>query len=128
MAAEHHHLIFFCSTGYLANDIETHLVVLISLSFDIKRDLRREAMLQQAHEAVVVFGRNGRHWRRYGSRGVLRASPSREDSSTVSVHARSQRCDCSFLREKFVDLVSQFHRRGGNRRHRQGASRPPTTA
>src|SRR5882757_1298877 len=127
MAAEHYYFILFCCAGYLANDVEAHLVVLVSLGFDVECDLRREAVLQQAHEAVIVFGGNGRHWRRCGSRGVLRTSPGREDCSAVSVYARRQRCGSSFVREKLVDLVSQFHRGDGSRRHRRGTGWSPRT-
>ncbi len=45
MATQHHHLILFRSAGYLANYVEAHLVVLVSLSFDVECHLRSDAML-----------------------------------------------------------------------------------
>jgi hypothetical protein len=43
--------------------------------------------------------------------------------SAVSVHARCKRC--VFVRKKLVDLVSQFHRGQGSRRHRRGTGGAP---
>src|SRR5438067_10383545 len=128
MTAEHHDFIFFCRAGYLADDIETHLVVLVSLGFDVERNLRAEAVLQQAHETVVVLRCNGSHRWWYRSSKILRASPGREDCSTIAVYARRQRRRSPFLNKKLVDLISHLDGRGCSCRHRRGTGGPPRTA
>ena len=61
MTAEHDDLVRFGGTRNLADDIECVLVILLIIDSDIKVQLRRDTVLQQADESVppgLVVGLN----------------------------------------------------------------------
>src|SRR5580698_7990802 len=107
MTAEHDNFVRFGSARNLTDDIECVLVFLLIVDSDIEVQLRRDTVLHQADEAVILLCPNGDDRRRNWILRVLRPTICGKDGAAVSVVTRRDGNGYALFLQEGVDLVAQ---------------------
>ena len=107
MTAEHDDFVRFRGARNLADDIECVLVFRLIIDGDIEVQLRRDPVLQQPHDAVILLCPNGDDRWRNGILGILRPAIRRKDRAAVSVVTRRDGNGHALFLQESVDLVAQ---------------------
>src|SRR5580698_5915630 len=107
MTAEHDNFVRFGGARNLADDIKCVLVFPLIVDSDIEVQLRRDTVLHQADEAVILLCPNGDDRRRNWILGVLRPAIRCKDRPAVSVVTRRDGNSHALFLQEGVDLVAQ---------------------
>src|SRR5271170_7637319 len=105
MTAEHDDFVRFGAPRNLADDIECVLVFLLIIDSDIEVQLRRDTVLHQPDEAVILLRPNGDDRRRDRILGILRPTIRGKDRAAVSVVTWRDGYGHALFLQKSVDLV-----------------------
>src|SRR5580698_6401404 len=108
MTAEHDNFVRFGGARNLADDIKCVLVFPLIVDSDIEVQLRRDTVLHQADEAVILLCPNGDDRRRNWILWILRPTICGKDGAAVSVVTRRDGNGHALVPEEGVDLVAQY--------------------